>query len=331
MSNNETNSTAVQLKAAPGNFGIKPKKKDSFSLRVLKDLKANKYVYIMALPIIAYYLLFHYGPMYGVIIAFKKYNFIDGILGSPWVGFTYFIDMFRGTSFLKVFRNTVIISSYKLLFGFPAPIILALLFNEIRNTAFKKISQTISYLPYFLSWVVLGGVVIQFLSPSLGPLGYFARLFDIKPVNVLADVHFFRGAIIATSIWKSVGWGSVVYLAAIAGVNPELYESDIVDGASRFKRVLHITIPSVLPVVTIMFILNIGNIIYDDFDQIFNLYNPAVYEVGDVIGTYVYRSGLVGMKYSYATAVGLFRNVIAIVLVLTSNFIINKTNEYSLW
>lgn len=307
------------------------KKKPNFFQRTLKQYKTHKYLMILFLPVALYYIIFHYIPIYGVIIAFKKYNFIDGILGSPWIGVENFTDMFRGASFLKVFRNTIVISSYKLLFGFPAPIMLALLFNEIKNAAFKKVAQTISYLPYFLSWVVLGGVIIQFLSPSLGPLGYVSKLLGIRPINVLADPHWFRSAIVMTSIWKNVGWGSVVYLAAIAGINPELYESAIVDGASRFKRILHVTIPSIIPVITIMFILNIGNIIYDDFDQIFNLYNAAVYEVGDVIGTYVYRSGIVNMKYSYATAVGLFRNVIALGLVLSSNLIIKRTNEYSLW
>ena len=299
--------------------------------RTFKNYSIHKYLMLIFLPVAVYYIIFHYIPMYGVIIAFKDYNFTDGIFGSPWVGLEYFKQMFSGETFLEVFFNTIIISAYKLIFGFPAPIILALLFNEIRNAKFKKFTQTVSYLPYFLSWVVLGGIVIQLLSPSIGPIGYVMKSLGLKPINFLADPKWFRSALVATSVWKSVGWGSIIYLAAITGIDQEQYEAAIMDGANRLERMLHITLPGLIPVITIMFILNVGNIISDDFDQIFNLYNPAVYETGDVISTYVYRVGLISMKYSYGTAVGLFRNVIAMILVISTNTIVKRTNEYSLW
>lgn len=314
-----------------GHFKSNKKKAEvSILAGTLKKYKTNKYLVIIFLPVIVYYIIFKYGPMYGTILAFKQYNFADGILGSPWVGLEHFKTMFSGRDFISVFCNTLIISSYKLIFGFPAPIILALLFNELRNGVFKKVSQTISYLPYFFSWVVLGGIIVQVLSPSIGPFGYIFDVLKMKPVNFLADPKWFRGTIVLTSIWKSAGWGSVIYLAAISGISSDLYEAAVIDGASRFKRALHITLPSLLPVVTIMLILDSGSIIYDDFDQIFNLYNAAVYEVGDVISTYTYRQGLVGMDYSYGTAVGLFRNLIALALVLITNAIARKTSEYSL-
>jgi len=299
--------------------------------RTLRSYIRNKYLFIMFIPVILYYLIFHYGPMYGLLLAFKQYNFADGVFGSPWVGLEHFKTMFNGQSFMRVFMNTIIISSYKLVFGFSAPILFAILINEIANKTFKKFAQTLSYLPYFLSWVVLGGIIIQFLSPSIGPIGYIMNYFGLKPINFLANSHWFRFSLVVTSVWKNMGWNSIIYLAALAGINPELYEAAIVDGAGRLRRAIHITLPSLLPVITVMFIMNVGSLIYDDFDQVFNLYNVAVYEVGDVIGTYVYRVGFVNMEYGYATAVGFFKNFIALVLVLSTNLIVKKTNEYSLW
>lgn len=293
----------------------------------------HRYLFLLFIPTIVLYIIFNYIPMYGVTIAFKDYKFLKGILGSPWIGFENFKIMFSGLSFLSVFRNTVILSVLNLIFGFPAPLILALLVNEIRGNRFKKIVQTASYLPYFLSWVILAGIIIPLLSPSVGPVGYIMKAVGLKPINFIGDPNWFRFTLVATNIWKNVGWGTVVYLASIAGINPELYEAAIVDGAGRFRRIISITLPSLMPVITFLLILSMGSLISDDFDQIFNLYNPAVMQVADVISTYTYRTGLVMMQYSYSAAVGLFRNVIAITLILLSNYVLKKTsdNEYGIF
>ena len=269
--------------------------------------------------------------MYGVIIAFKDYNFAKGIIGSSWIGFENFERMFHSESFVQVFTNTLLISLYKLITGFPAPIIFALLLNELWNRKFKKVVQTISYLPYFLSWVVLGGMFMQLLSPSSGPINAVLKSMGIQPIFFLADVKWFRSVLVVTSLWKGVGWGSIIYLAALTGIDPELYEAAIMDGAGKWKQVLHITIPSLIPVMTIMFIFAVGGVINDDFDQIFNLYNEAVYSVGDVISTYNYRVGLISNEYGYSTAVGLFKNIIAIVLLAAANYITKRFSEYGIW
>jgi putative aldouronate transport system permease protein len=286
---------------------------------------------IMFIPAIVFYILFHYVPIYGILIAFKNYKFSAGIWGSEWAGLQHFRDLFSTASFWEVFRNTLIISFYKLVFGFPAPIILAILLNEVRLVWFKRVFQTVTYLPHFLSWIVVSGMFIQFFSPSVGPVNVLLQMIGIKPIYFMADTHWFRFILVLTDIWKGIGWGSIIYLAALTGINPELYEAATVDGAGRFARIRYITLPSLVPVITIMLIFAAGSIINDDFDQVFNLYNTAVYSVGDVISTYTYRKGLVGMEYSFATSVGLFKNVLAFVILLTANTIARKVNDYGLW
>jgi putative aldouronate transport system permease protein len=286
---------------------------------------------LLFLPGLVYYAVFCYAPMYGVQIAFKNFIFRLGIMKSPWVGLENFRLLFSMGSFREVFRNTLIISSLKLIFGFPAPIIFALLLNEMRALRFKKAVQTISYLPHFVSWVILGGLFIQFLSPSTGPVNMVLKSLGFKPVYFLADKFWFRPVLVATSIWKGVGWGSIIYLASLAGIDPQLYEAAEIDGAGRFRKIWSITLPSLIPVITIMLIFSAGGIVKDDFDQIFNLYNSAVYSVGDVLGTYTYRVGLIDMKYSFSTAVGLFTNVISFALILLTNWFAKRTNEYGLW
>jgi putative aldouronate transport system permease protein len=291
----------------------------------------NRYLLLLLLPGIVFYLIFRYKPMYGILIAFKDYRFRLGIMGSPWVGLDVFKELLGSKDFWEVFRNTVIISSYKLLFGFPAPIILALLLNEVRVFWFKRIVQTVSYLPYFISWVVLSGIFFQILSPSAGPVNYVIKALTGHTLYFLGDPSLFRGTIVGLSLWKGVGWGAVIYLAALAGVNPELYEAAYIDGAGRWQQVVHITLPSILPVITILFILNVGSIVEDDFDQIFNLYRPVVYDVADVLSTYTYRKGLNEMRYSLATAVGLFQNVLAFLLVVITNMLSKRIGEYGIW
>ncbi len=301
----------------------------------IKGLAQNYYrhrqLFLMFIPALLFYIVFKYGPLYGITIAFKDYRFNLGILGSKWVGFDNFIELFSVNSFKEVFTNTIVISFYKLVLGFPAPIIFAILLNEMRNQKYKRIAQTISYLPHFLSWVILGGIFMQFLSPSDGPINIILKHFGYKPIYFIADVKWFRTVLVTTSIWKDFGWSSIVFLAALTGINPEIYEAAEIDGANRIQRIIHVTIPGLTPVITIMFIFAVGKLITDDFDQIFNLYNPAVYKVGDVLSTYTYRVGLVQMRYSYATAVGMFKNIISFALVLTANTITKRINEYGLW
>jgi len=209
--------------------------------------------------------------------------------------------------------------------------VLALLLNEVRHSLFKRTVQTISYMPHFLSWVVIAGLFTQFLSPSIGPINILLQSMGIQPIYFLADPGWFRSVLVGTEIWKDIGWGTIIYLAALTGINPELYEASTVDGANRFQNMFYITLPSMAPVVTIMFIFAVGKIVNDDFDQIFNLYNPAVYNVGDVLSTYTYRRGLIQMEYSFATAVGLFKNAIAFILIVITNSVAKKINDYGLW
>jgi putative aldouronate transport system permease protein len=291
----------------------------------------HRYLFVLFIPAIVYYGIFRYGPLYGIQIAFKDFIFRRGITGSPWVGMENFKLLFSMGSFKEVLRNTVIISFLKLVFGFPAPIVFAILLNEIRALKYKKFIQTVSYLPHFVSWVILGGVFMQFLSPSTGPVNIILQNLGIKPIYFLASEIWFRPVLVITSIWKGVGWGSIIYLASISGIDPELYEAAEIDGAGRLRKAISITVPSLVPVITIMMIFSIGGIIQDDFDQIFNLYNPAVYKVGDVLSTYNYRVGLVEMKYSFSAAVGLFTNIISFVLILITNSITKRVNEYGLW
>ncbi len=299
--------------------------------RLFRSYRVHRTLLLMLIPGIAYYIIFHYIPMYGVQIAFKEFNFSKGITGSEWVGFAHFKDLLTLGSFKEVFGNTIVISFLKLIFGFPAPIIFALLLNELRAKRFKKAVQTISYLPHFVSWVILGGLFLQFLSPTAGPVNILIKAFGGTPISFLNDSAWFRGTLVVTSIWKGIGWGSIVYLASITGVNPELYESATIDGCNRFQLARHITIQSSIPVIMIMFIFSVGGIVNDDFDQIFNLYSPAVYSTGDVLSTYVYRKGVVELAYSFAAAVGVFKNIISVTLILITNKIASKFGEYGIW
>lgn len=290
---------------------------------------AKKYFFIMFLPVILYYLVFHYGPMYGVVIAFQDYQFLKGIFGSPWVGFDNFRDLFNNDYFWVVLRNTLLINGYKLLFGFPAPIVIALMINEVARPLFKRAIQTVSYIPHFLSWVVLSGLVIEFLSPSRGPINYLLMQLGIEPIYFITEESWFRSILVASDIWKHVGFNTIIYLAAIAGINPEMYEAAEVDGISRIQKALYITLPSIAPVIIIMLILSTGSIINDDFEQVFNLLNVKVMNVGDVLSTYTYSEGLVRMNYSYAAAVGLFKNIVALILVLSANALARRVNRDS--
>lgn len=282
----------------------------------------------MLFPILVWYGIFHYGPMYGVQLAFKDFSPVKGIWGSAWVGFEHFKFLFyQSPDFARIFRNTILISLYNIVFGFPAPIILALMLNEVRSKLFKRVAQSISYIPHFFSWVILSGIVIVMLSPSEGPVNYIIKLFGGEPIYFLANTDYFRPTLVITNIWKEIGWGTIIYLAALSGIDPTLYEAATIDGANRWQRIRNITIPSILPVVSIMFILSLGGILNAGFDQIFNLYSPAVYEVADVIDTYVYRAGIQQSQFGLTTAVGLFKNVIGIALVLGTNYVMKRMGQ----
>ncbi len=334
---NSTNSTKI-LNTHDSRHGIKSKKQQSLKKTKSKNIFASfrgyikyKELTLMFLPVALYFIIFKYIPMYGITMAFKDYKIKYGILGSPWIGLQNFRDLFELASFSRAIRNTIIISLLKLVTGFPCPIILALLLNEVRHLKFKKTVQTISYLPHFLSWIILAGIFYQFLSPSTGMVNYILSQFGIKPIYFMGSNEWFRFTLVVTNIWKGIGWSSIIYLAAIAGIDLNLYEAAVCDGANRFQRMWSITIPSILPTITVLLILDVGGIMSAGFDQIFNLYNPAVYETADIIDTYVYRMGIGEMKYSMATAVGLFQNVIGFFLVITTNFISKKISNYGIW
>ncbi len=286
---------------------------------------------MIMIPSVIMLIIFKYIPMYGVTIAFKDFKLRLGIMGSPWVGLDVFKKVFSMPVFWTAFQNTAILGFMNLIVGFPLPIILALLLNEIRNQRYKKVLQTVSYLPHFVSWITLSGLFIQLLSPSTGPIAAIWRLFGAEPYYFMGEVSTFRWVLVVTNAWKGVGWGSVVYLAALSGVDQEMYEAALIDGATRFQRVWYITLPSIMPTVTIMLILRAGSILSDNFDQIYNMSNPAMYKVANVLGVYTYELGLKNMKYAESTAVSLFLNVINFALVMLTNFVSNRVNDYGIW
>lgn len=303
---------------------------------VLADFrKYRKYpeLCLMLLPVVVYFIIFKYVPMAGIVIAFKDYKIGVGIGASEWIGFKNFFDVFGTPTFTRSVVNTLIISLLKLAVGFPAPILLALMLNEVRHSGFKRVVQTISYLPHFLSWVIMAGILSQLLSPNNGAVNdIISRLTGEKStIYFLGDNAYFRGTVVITDVWKGIGWGSILYLATISSIDPTLYEAAICDGATRFQRVKYITVPSIMPTITIMLILNLGSILDAGFDQILNLYNAAVYKTGDIIDTYVYRYGLYQMNYAIGTAVGLFKNIIGFVLVVGTNVIAKKIGGDGIW
>ncbi|OXM14403.1 ABC transporter permease [Paenibacillus herberti] len=288
-----------------------------------KRIMGYKMLYVMLLPAIVFLVIFSYIPMYGATIAFKDFWITKGIMGSPWVGLEHFQKIFETDKFWQVFRNTIEINLLRLVFGFPAPILLALLLNEVRLKFFKRSIQTIIYLPHFISWVTIAGIIFSVLSID-GLVNSIIVALGGSPINFLTNNDLFRPLLVLSGIWKEVGWGTIIYMAALAGINPDLYEAATVDGANRFKQAVYITLPSLLPIISILLILNFGSMMNGGFDQVFNMYNAMVYESGDVIDTYVYRIGLTQGKYSMATAIGLFLNVINFVLLMIVNYTSKK-------
>lgn len=297
----------------------------------LGNLVYYKEYYLMLIPGLLFFLVFCYGPMYGLVIAFQDYYPLKGISGSAWVGLKHFQKLFSDPFFLSVLKNTLIISFYKILICFPAPIVLCLALNEIKNLKFKKFAQSVSYLPHFISWVVVSGIIIEFLSPSRGPINILLQNLGFEPIFFVAEPEYFRGVLVLSDLWKSIGWGSIVYLAAVTGVDPTLYEAAEMDGAGRIKKIIHVTLPALIPIITVMFIMESGKVLNDSFEQVYNFLTPSTYAVGDVISTFVYRMGIQKMQYSFTTAVDLFKNIVSFILVMLTNYIARKTNDYALW
>jgi putative aldouronate transport system permease protein len=295
-----------------------------------RRMKKSRYYYlIFAIPFV-YFILFCYVPMFGIVIGFKNYSVFDGIWGSPWVGLKHFREFLSDPYFYKLIRNTLLIGLYHILFSFPAPIVLALLLNELRHRLFKKFVQTVSYMPHFLSTVVVCGIIVNFVSHD-GLINQARELIGFERVQFLMLPEWFRTIYISSEIWQSVGWGSIIYLAALTGVDPQLYEAAKMDGANRWKQMWHVTIPGIAPTIIVMLLFNIGAIMSVSFEKVLLLSNGANFETSDIIATYVYRRGLVSSDFSYATAVGLFNSVIAVLFLSIGNYASRKVSETSLW
>lgn len=310
--------------------GVVSNKKEPYFRRLSKSISANKSLYVMILPVLAFYIIFCYKPMYGAIIAFKEFTPGLGIWGSPWVGLDHFKEFFQGMYFKRVLTNTVSISLASIVLGFPAPIILALLINELRNKYFTKLVQTVSYMPHFISLVVVCGIIKEFTKDD-GVITYLLGFLGFEKVTMLNKPSLFLPVYVISEIWQGVGWGSIIYLAALAGIDQELYEAARIDGAGRWKQTLYVTIPCLVPTIMIMLILRMGGIMNIGFEKIILLYNPGIYDTADVISSYVYRKGIQEFSFSYSTAVGLFNSVVNFTFLLASNWLSRKVNDTSLW
>lgn len=309
-------------------------KKDKKRLNhIWKEFKKQKYLQIMVIPWVIWLIIFAYLPMYGIIIAFKEFQIGMGILGSPWVGFTQFKMFFNNPEFFNIMKNTLGISILKLVLGFPAPIILALLLNELTHEKFKKLVQSVSYLPHFISWVIMAGILTRILSGEGGVINELLLAIGLlqEPVTFLGEPEYFWGILVLSDIWKGVGWGSIIYLAAISNIDQGMYEAAAIDGAKRFQRILHITLPSIAPTIVILLIFSVSGILNAGFDQIYLLQNPLVLDVGEVLDTYVYKIGISQARYSYSTAVGLFKSIVGFVLILMTNWLAKKVSEQGIF
>lgn len=300
-------------------------------MKTLKKMWKQKELYLIVLPVLLYYLLFHYKPMYGLIIAFMDYNPRRGISGSTWVGLQHFMNFFQSIYFKRLLGNTLKISLATIVFGFPAPIILALLMNELRSKKFARVTQTITYMPHFISTVVICSMIREFVKPEGFITQILVKFFDYGGENLLSQPDNFLPIYVISDIWQGVGWGSIVYLAALTAVDTELYEAAQIDGAGRWKQMLHITLPGILPTIIIMLIMRLGQVMSVGYEKIILLYNEGIYETADVISTYVYRMGLVDRQYSFSAAVGLFNSVVNFLLVILANRISKKVSDTSLW
>ncbi len=302
----------------------------SFGYRARKDWIRNRSLYILVIPVVVFYFMFHYKPMYGAIIAFKDYTPALGVSESPWVGFANFTRFFKSVYFGRLIKNTILLSVYNLIFGFPAPIILALLLNEVRNKRFKSLTQTITYLPHFISLIVVTGMLTNF-SMTTGLFNDIIAFFGGERSPLLQDPKLYRTIYVASSIWQEVGWGSIIYLSALAGVDSQLYEAAQIDGAGKWKQLIHVTMPAIAPTIIIMLIMKMGSLMNMGYEKTILLYNPSTYETADIISSHIYRIGLLDQDWSYSTAIGLFNSVINFGLLLITNKISKRYSETSLW
>ncbi|MFD0715024.1 ABC transporter permease [Paenibacillus sp. GCM10027626] len=299
---------------------------------MLRRLKSPYWpLHLMLLPGLIFVLVYSYGPMLGIVIAFQKFMPAKGIFHSPWSGwdnFRYVLDM---PDAMRILKNTVIIALLKIIAGFIVPVVVSLLLNEVRKDLFKRSFQTLIYLPHFLSWIILGGILIDVLSPSSGIVNQFLGLFGIEPIYFLGDNSWFRPVLVISDVWKEFGFNTIVYLAALTGISPALYEAAIMDGAGRWRQTFHITLPGMLPIIVLTMTLAMGNVLNAGFDQVFNLYSPQVYESGDIIDTFVYRIGLVDAQYGVATAVGLFKSVVSFTFISVSYYLAYRFANYRIF
>jgi len=290
-----------------------------------------KTLYLLSLPGLLFFLIFKYVPLFGIVIAFKDYNLFKGVTDSPWVGLKHFQRMFEHYEFVDILTNTLLIAFYDMLFAFPAPIILALLLNELRKVIFKRTLQTVIYMPHFLSWAVIAGIMIEILSPSGGLINRIIEMFGFESRYWLGEESYIRSILVGSGIWRDAGYGTIIYLAALAGINPSLYEAAEMDGANRWKQTLYITLPALLPTITILFLLQIGNFLDFGFERVYVFLNPLNSANADILDTYIYRVGLVEMQYSYTTAVGVFKSVVGLVLIVLANQLSKKATGNSLY
>ncbi len=297
---------------------------------VKDDVRRNWSLYLMILPVLVFYIVFMYKPMYGAIIAFKKYSPGLGIGGSPWVGFENFEYFFENPDFVRILTNTIKISLSLIIFGFPAPIILTLMFNELRNQRFKRVAQTVSYMPHFISLVVICGIIRTFVADG-SIIQQLVQAFDGRSGSLLGRKEAFLSIYVISDIWQNIGWDCIIYLAAISGIDQQLYEAAQVDGAGKWKQMLHVTLPGISPTIVIMLILRVGNILSVGYEKIILLYNPQIYETSDVVSSYVYRMGFESRDWSYSTAVGLFNSVVNFIVIIAANTISKKISDTSLW
>ena len=306
------------------------KKKNKWGQLLKADFRKNWLIYLMLVPVIVYLLVFCYAPMYGIVIAFKDFKPRLGIMGSDWVGLEYFKEFVGSVFFGRTLKNTLMLSGLNLLFGFCAPIVFAILLNEVRNLRFKKVVQTVTYLPHFITTVIIASLILIF-TDSDGFITQIANSIIGHEGSLIGDKHMFRPIYVISDIWQSFGWGSIVYLAAIMGINPELYEAARIDGANKFKQIIHVTLPGMLPIIVIMFIMAVGGLMNVGWEKAFLLQSPVTYDTSDIISTFVYRKGFEDMNYSYSAAVGLFNSVINLILLAGANFMSRKVNGNSLW
>lgn len=314
------------MKALPANVISHPNKR-----RVWKSVFKSWRLYVMLAPVIVYFIVFHYWPMYGVQLAFKDFIATKGITGSPWVGFKHFERFFDSYYFWRLIKNTLGIGLYELAVGFPVPIILALMINEVRHNFYKRLIQTVTYMPHFLSTVVMVGMIMIFLAPETGIVSLIIQLFGGEPISFMTEPEWFKTIFVMSGVWQQMGWSSIIYLAALSGIDPQLHEAARVDGASRLQRIWHINIPGIMPTIIILLILKAGSILGVGFEKAFLMQNSLNMESSDVISTFVYRSGIMEAQYSFATAVDLFNSIINLILLVTVNFIARRAGGSSLW